>query len=81
MNDDKDKEAPASNSEDDAPEDRQASKKSGPTFTEAPDPLAGLRKFTGDLWQRTEGKAVSMRVYIGTIVGVVILMLLARCGG
>jgi len=28
-----------------------------------------------------EGKTVSMKVYVGTIVAVVVLMLLARCGG
>ena len=80
MNDDKDKEAPASDLEDDAPEEQQAPKKTGPTFTESPDPLAGLRKATGDMWKSTEGKSVSMRVYIGSIAGIIILMLLARCG-
>ena len=53
---------------------------SGPTFTEAPDPLAGVRRASRDAWDKTEGKTVSMRTYIGTIVAVIVLMLLARCG-
>jgi len=28
-----------------------------------------------------EGKTVSMKVYVGSIIGVIVLMLLARCGG
>jgi len=28
-----------------------------------------------------EGKTVSMKVYVGTIIGVIVLMLLARCSG
>jgi hypothetical protein len=28
-----------------------------------------------------EGKTVSMKLYVGTIIGVVVLMMLARCGG
>jgi hypothetical protein len=28
-----------------------------------------------------EGKTVSMKLYIGTIIAIVVLMLLARCGG
>jgi hypothetical protein len=28
-----------------------------------------------------EGKTVSMKVYVGTIIGIIVLMLLARCGG
>lgn len=54
---------------------------SGPTFTESPDPLAGVRKATGKAWQSTAGKTVSLRVYLGSIVAVVVLMVLARCGG
>ena len=54
---------------------------SGPAFNETPDPLAGAKKAAGDAWKQTEGKTVSMRVYIGSIVAVVILMMLARCGG
>ena len=74
----------------DAPDDKSArepqqekteSAQSGPTFTEAPDPLSGVRKATGEAWKSTEGKTVSMRVYIGSIIGVIILMMLARCGG
>jgi hypothetical protein len=80
VSEDKDKEAPVSNAKDDAPEERQESTRNGPTFTESPDPMAGIRKAAGDAWKSTEGKSVSMRVYIGTIAGIVILMLLARCG-
>jgi hypothetical protein len=48
-----------------APEQQEpASSQSGPNFTEAPDPLAGVKK-----------------VYVGTIIGIIVLMLLARCGG
>jgi len=28
-----------------------------------------------------DGKTVSMKIYVGTIIGVIVLMLLARCGG
>ncbi len=59
----------------------QDSTQSGPTFTEGPDPLAGVKKSTTDAMASMEGKTVSMKVYVGTIVGVVVLMLLARCGG
>jgi hypothetical protein len=59
----------------------QASSKSGPKFTEAPDPLAGVKKTTGDLMASMEGKTVSMKVYVGTIAAIIVLMLLARCGG
>lgn len=54
---------------------------SGPTFTESPDPLAGVKKSTGDILDSMEGKTVSMKTYVGTIIGVIVLMLLARCGG
>ena len=54
---------------------------SGPAFNDAPDPLAGISKWASDTWQSTEGRTVSMRVYIGTVIGVVVLMMLARCGG
>jgi hypothetical protein len=57
------------------------SKQSGPTFTEAPDPLTGVKKGVSDVMASMEGKTVSMKLYIGTIIGVVILMMLARCGG
>jgi hypothetical protein len=71
----------------DGPEDTAAdtatsnSTKNGPTFTDSPDPLAGVRKTAGEAWASTEGKTVSMRVYIGSIAAVIVLMLLARCGG
>ena len=54
----------------------------GPKFTEAPgDPLAGVKKGASDVMASMDGKTVSMKVYVGTIIGVVVLMLLARCGG
>lgn len=66
-----------------APEkDASNSTQGGPKFAEAPgDPLAGVRKGASDVMASMEGKTVSMKVYVGTIIGVVILMLLARCGG
>jgi len=70
--------------EDDAgPEQKtQDSAASGPNFTKAPDdPLAGVKKGASYVMASMEGKTVSMKLYIGTIIGVVILMLLARCGG
>jgi hypothetical protein len=77
----KSNDAPELNSVNDTPEGEQERTQSGPTFTESPDPLSGVRKAIGDSWKSTEGKTVSMRVYIGSIIGVIILMLLARCGG
>lgn len=58
----------------------QPSSQSGPTFTKGPDPLRGVKKGVDDLMGSMEGKTVSMKVYVGTIAGVVLLMLLARCG-
>jgi hypothetical protein len=62
-------------------QDDQDSTQSGPTFSEGPDPLAGVKKGATDAMASMEGKTVSMKVYVGTIVGIVVLMLLARCGG
>ena len=59
----------------------QASAPSGPKFTEGPDPLAGAKKGAADLIASMEGKTVSMKVYVGTIIGVVVLMLLGQCSG
>ena len=59
----------------------QGSTDSGPTFTEAPDPLAGLKKNANSVMDSMEGKTVSMKTYVGTIIAVIVLMLLARCGG
>lgn len=81
MNEQKSGEAPESKSAGETPEPEQKSSRSGPVFTESPDPLSGVKKATGDAWKSTEGKTVSMRVYIGSIAAVIILMLLARCGG
>ena len=64
-----------------ASETEQARTQSGPTFTDAPSPLDGVKKGASDVWDSMEGKTVSMRTYVGTIVGVIVLMLLARCGG
>ena len=74
-------EAPESKPEDETPETEQKTTRNGPVFTESPDPLSGVKKATGDAWKSTEGKTVSMRVYIGSIAVVIILMMLARCGG
>ncbi len=55
---------------------------SGPKFTKAPgDPLAGVKKGASDAMASMEGKTVSMKVYVGSIIGVIVLMMLARCGG
>ena len=54
---------------------------SGPKFTKAPDPLARVKKGASDAMASMEGKTVSMKLYVGTIIGVVVLMMLARCGG
>ena len=59
----------------------QDSPQSGPKFTQGPDPLAGVKKGAADAMASMEGKTVSMKVYVGTIIGVIVLMLLARCGG
>ncbi len=67
---------------DPAPEQHeQDSTQSGPTFTKGPDPLAGVKKGAADAMASMEGKTVSMKVYVGTIVGIIVIMLLARCGG
>ena len=81
MNEEKTGDEPKRNSASETPEDETKPAQSGPAFTEAPDPLSGLRKATGEVWKSTEGKTVSMRVYVGSIIAVVILMMLARCGG
>jgi hypothetical protein len=76
--------APTPAPEGEAPGDERTAKPSsgsGPTFNESPDPLSGVSKWASDTWRSTEGRTVSLRVYIGTIVGVVLLMMLARCGG
>ncbi len=83
MSEKKSSDAPENGSVDEAPEKEkeQNQSQSGPTFTESPDPLSSVRKATGDAWKSTEGRTVSMRVYIGSIIGVIVLMMLARCGG
>jgi len=60
----------------------EQSASSGPKFTKAPDdPLAGVKKSASDAMASMEGKTVSMKVYVGSIIGVIVLMMLARCGG
>lgn len=81
MSEEKNNDAPESESAGETSEGQQKPTQSGPAFSESPDPMAGVRKATGDAWKSTEGKTVSMRVYIGSIIGVVVLMMLARCGG
>jgi len=78
------KETPASKDAaiDTVPEQQeQDSTQSGPTFTKGPDPLASIKKGAAAAMASMEGRTVSMKVYVGTIVGVVVLMLLARCSG
>lgn len=58
----------------------QGTDPNGPKFEQGPDPLAGVKKGAADVMSSMEGKTVSMKTYVGTIIGIVILMLLARCG-
>lgn len=87
MSDDNKNESTQTSANDDAEnspapeENEQNSTQSGPKFTQGPDPLAGVKKGASDAMANMEGKTVSMKLYIGTIVGVIVLMLLARCGG
>lgn len=81
MSEKQSKAASEPNSVDETAEGEPKPTHSGPTFTESPDPLSGVRKSVSEAWASTEGKSVSMRVYIGSILGVIILMTLARCGG
>ena len=84
MSDDKKNEAGDTPVSDDA-ETAAASEQdtqSGPKFTTPPgDPLAGVKKGAADALNSMEGKTGSMKVYVGSIIGVIVLMLLARCGG
>ena len=81
MSEEQSNDAPERNSANETADAEQKPAQSGPAFTESPDPLSGVRKATDEAWKKTEGKTVSLRVYIGSIVGVIILMMLARCGG
>jgi len=84
VSDNKEKETKETPADDDAAKDStsEQSAESGPKFTKAPgDPLAGVKKGASDAMQSMEGKTVSMKLYVGTIIGVIVLMLLARCGG
>lgn len=53
----------------------------GVQWEQQPDPLAGVKKGATDVLDKMEGKTVSMKTYVGSIIGVILLMLLARCGG
>ncbi len=53
---------------------------SGPKFNQGSDPLAGVKKGASEAMANMEGKTVSMKTYIGTIIAVIVLMMLARCG-
>lgn len=77
-----DNKSDANNTTEDAGTDQQEQRSSqgGPKFTDAPDPLGGLKKSATDVMASMEGKTVSMKVYVGTIIAVIVLMLLARCG-
>jgi len=72
---------PAPQQQEQGQEQEQDSFQRGPKFTKEPDPLAGVKKGTADVLASMEGKTVSMKVYVGSIIGVIVLMLLARCGG
>lgn len=75
---------PAKSDTSDAPaseQHKQESNQSGPNFTTGPDPLAGVKKGATDAMASMDGKTVSMKVYVSSIAAVIILMLLARCGG
>lgn len=74
-NDKKEPEADADSASDEPKQSR------GPKFNEAPDPLAGVKKAASNVNASMEGKTVSMRTYVGSIIAVIVLMMLARCGG
>ena len=86
MSEDKEKDTTASTDSDDAASEssqeqtEQSTTADGPKFTTAPDPLAGVKKGASDMMASMEGKTVSMKTYVGTIIAVVVLMMLARCG-
>lgn len=54
---------------------------SGVQWEQTSDPLAGVKRGAADMLGKMEGRTVSMKIYVGSIVGVILLMLLARCGG
>jgi hypothetical protein len=53
----------------------------GVQWEQTPDPMASVKKGAAEVLDKMEGKTVSMKIYVGSIVGVILLMLLARCGG
>ncbi len=81
MSDDKNKESTEDAGAEGASGTEQKSSQSGPKFEESPSPLDGVSKVGGDVWNSMEGKTVSMRTYVGSIIAVIVLMMLARCGG
>ena len=62
------------------PKFNEGSGSGGPKFNEGSDPLAGVKKSASEAMANMEGKTVSMKTYVGTIIGVIVLMMLARCG-
>ena len=52
----------------------------GVQWEQKPDPMASVKKGAGDMLDNMEGKTVSMKTYVGSIIGVIVLMMLARCG-
>lgn len=84
MSDENKHQAPENTAAEDnaAEKDAAGSGQRGPKFTKPPgNPLAGIQKGASDVLASMEGKTVSLKVYVGTIAGIVLLMLLARCGG
>ena len=73
MTDEKTEDTPAEEPAAETPKEAPQATQSGPTFHESPDPLAGAKQAAGDAWKQTEGKTVSMRVYIGSIAAVIVL--------
>ena len=60
----------------------------GVQWESKPDPMDTVKKGADsvkkgavNVLDSMEGKTVSMKTYVGSIVGVIILMMLARCGG
>ncbi len=83
MSDDKKSETKETPASDDTENDAAGQRApGGPKFTEPPgDPLAGVKKGASDAMASMEGKTVSMKLYVGTIIGFIVLLLLARCSG
>ncbi len=59
----------------------------GVQWEQKPDPMESVKKGAdsvkkgaNNVLDSMEGKTVSMKTYVGSIIGVIILMMLARCG-